>query len=189
MKKLVIIIVLWLGFSACNSIKSTSINKDKSSVAELSNQVVITINKSKGVFRQRNWVQLYINVSNNSDQLITLLSPKSQYGKQVDYFYARVECSEPTISEAPYPPVILRNDNELVSIPPKKSRGFLIKGNLYDVICDSGSISVQISYDSAKGVEQLDYIKDEELKANAIAMLKKITRLSIQSESTEIRLN
>lgn len=45
----------------------------------------LEINTKKGIFRTHNWVILYVNFINNSNEDVIILKPATKYGDQIDF--------------------------------------------------------------------------------------------------------
>lgn len=160
----------------------------KSNAQKLSDKLSLEISTTQGVFKKNKWVKLYVNFINNSNKDIVILKPSTKYGYQIDFFDAYTQCQEPAITEAPERSAVTRKTEELLTIKAKSKVALAIPGNLYDIICSGGSISVKIQYDSTE-LPSWIFKKFDKPGGQAIRNLyKKLTKIKVESAETKIKL-
>lgn len=191
MNKLIFTSLVLLVISSCASLKTTPEN--------LSEKVAIEINTEKGDFVSDGFINLYIKFINNSKSDITVLKPSSRYGYKFDFFSSKTDCDGMSLMmESDPTPLILRTEDELVTIKPKSAVEFYIKGSRYELICDGTELTVSMAYntiDSSRYFEFVSWKLDEEqkkdqsnIKEDQMNIYNKLTKLKVQSPTVKIAL-
>ncbi|MEW7278417.1 hypothetical protein ABW636_07460 [Aquimarina sp. 2201CG1-2-11] len=137
-------------------------------------------------YRSGRWVKLFVEIKNNSSADITILKPSSEYGDQMNYFYVKYDCNLMSETEVYYPvPVVKKTDSDLITIQAKSSSIVELKGNLYDVICDSSEITkVKVTYDSRS--EELPEWLIKKIGTDQSKLKDRLTKLKIESKEITI---
>lgn len=174
--KVIKLMFFLLIFSSC------AIQKNKKSVDY--KDVTLNIKTEKTLYKSNRWVNLYIVIKNNSNQDITILKPSNEYGYQMDFYNVKYQCEEQSINLATVPPVIKKTESDLIIVKAKSEIELELKGNLYDVICDSSKMTqVKVTYDSTK--ELSEWIMNK-IGAEQSKLKDKLTILKIESNETTI---
>ncbi|MGG8497553.1 hypothetical protein ACQY1Q_14165 [Tenacibaculum sp. TC6] len=174
--KVIKLIIFLLIFTSCALHKNTK-NIDYKDIS-------INLKTEKTSFKSNHWVKLYITIKNDSNQDITILKPSTEYGYQMDFFNVKYQCEDQSITEASEPPIIKRAETDIITVKAKSEIELELKGNLYDVICNSSKITqVKVIYDSTKELSEwiMNKIGTEQSK-----LKDKLTKLKIESNETTI---
>lgn len=171
--------------SSCTSLKKKPEN--------LYDKVSIEINTEKGKFTSDGFIDLYIKVINNSKSEINVLKPSTRYGYKFNFFRAQSDCDGMSLmmESDPYP-LVLRTDDDIVTIQPKSSVEFFIPGHLYELICDGSELTVSMTYDTDETSRYFQYVSsmfEEDQKAEQMKIYNSLTKLKVQSPTVKIGLN
>lgn len=174
--KVIKLLILLSIFTSCAIQK----NKQKDNSKDIS----LILKPERTSYKSNRWIKLYIIIKNDSKQDITILKPSIKYGYQMNFFNVKYQCEDQSITEAPEPPVIKKTETDLITVKAKSEVELELKGNLYDVICNSSKITqVKVTYDSTKELSEwiINKIGSEQ------SILKdKLTRLRIESNEFTI---
>lgn len=174
--KLIKLLILFSIFSSCAIQK----NKQKTTPKNIS----LILKPERTSYKMNRWVKLYITIKNDSKQDITILKPSTKYGYQMDFFNVKYQCASLSVTEATEPPIIKKTEADLITVKAKSEIQLELKGNLYDVICDSSKITqVKVTYDSTK--EQPEWIINK-IGTKQSILKNKLTRLRIESNEITI---
>lgn len=86
------------------------------------------------------------------------------------------------------PNIIMRKENELLTIKAKSTVELKVSGNLYDIICGSNEISLKIKYNSNNLPEWITKEFNENQRQITESLYKKLTKIKIESIETKIEL-
>ena len=157
---------------------------------QLSQQVSMEINTEKGRFEAGEFIRLFVNVTNQSKEDITMLKPSRLYGYQMDFFYSKMECSGIGIMQAPYEtPLIMKKESDLVVIEPKSEHEFEILGHRYELICDGDEMEVAMGYDTDRLSDYIINKFSPEQQQELMGFYNRLTKIKIESETKTIQLN
>ncbi|QXP59476.1 hypothetical protein [Olleya sp. HaHaR_3_96] len=174
--KVMKLMVFLLIFTSC------AIQKNKKNVDY--KDVTLNIKTKKTLYKSNRWVKLYIVIKNNSNQDIIILKPSNEYGYQMGFYNVKYQCEEQSITEATELPVIKKTEADLITVMAKSEIELELKGNLYDVICNSSKITqVKIYYDTTKDLSEWIINK---IGAEHKMLKDKLTKLKIESNEITI---
>lgn len=187
--KITVPLLLISVLTSCISQKVTAEKLTNTTISSEINyeDVIIEINAAKTHNVINEWMDIYVIIKNNSNEDIRILKPSTKYGRQMSFFSVSYDCEDESVIDVPNlpPSVVEKTDKDIITIKPGAFIECKLKGNLYDVICNSISISdLKISYDTTKELSDW-FIK--EIGSKQIELKDKLTPLKIQGSKMTVK--
>lgn len=147
-------------------------------------EVTLDVRAERTQYKNNRWINLHVVIKNNSNEDITILRPSDEYGYQMDFFKVKYQCEDQSITMVSETPIINKTETDLITVKAKSEIELELKGNVYDIICDSEKITqLRVTYDS--NIEISEWIRNK-IGTEQSKLKDKLTKIKIESNETTI---